>query len=66
MISDAAEPAHLTEPMPWMKQVEIHMGVHQSPPLTTRQKLRLRIARDNGVEPWDAFMQIVGTNHVQF
>lgn len=64
--SDAAEPERLTRTTSWMEQVELHMRAHNSAPLTICQKRRLRIARDNGVEPWDAFVQIVGDNHVQF
>ncbi|MFW6681707.1 hypothetical protein [Komagataeibacter intermedius] len=64
--SDAAEPDYLATRLTWMQQVELHMRAHNSAPCNARQKRRLRIARDNGLTPWDAFTQIVGTDHVQF
>ncbi|WEQ51173.1 hypothetical protein LV478_11595 [Komagataeibacter oboediens] len=64
--SDAAEPDYLATRLTWMEQVELHMRAHNSAPLNSRQRRRLRIARDNGVEPWDAFEQIVRPGYVQF
>lgn len=66
MISDAAEPEHLTAELPWMEQIKLHMRAHNSAPLTLCQERRLRLAEADGTDPWDAFEQIVGTNHVQF
>lgn len=66
MISDAAEPAHLTAEIPWMEQVRLHMRVHNSAPLTLCQERRLRMAEAAGTDPWDAFEQIVGRHNVAF
>ncbi|WP_102323901.1 hypothetical protein [Komagataeibacter saccharivorans] len=64
--SDAAEPDYLATRLTWMQQVGLHMRAHNSAPLNARQMQRLTFARNNGLTPWEAFTQIVGTDHVQF
>ncbi|MDT8871563.1 hypothetical protein ACOZ4Y_02745 [Komagataeibacter rhaeticus] len=66
MISDAAEPTHLTAELLWLEQVKLHMRAHNSAPLTLCQERRLRLAEDAETDPWDAFDQIVGAENVGF
>ncbi|MCE2563345.1 hypothetical protein [Komagataeibacter sp. FNDCF1] len=64
--SDAAEPDYLATRLTWMEQVELHMRAHNSAPLNSRQRRRLRLAEAAGTDPWDAFEQVIGANNVGF
>lgn len=61
-----AKPDYLATRLTWIQQVGLHMRAHNSTPLNARQMQRLTFARNNGLTPWEAFEQIVGSHNVSF